>query len=92
MKQEKITIEEIARHAGVSPATVSRVLNHREQVKADTAKRVESAMAALGYAFESSAPPSIEEQPLIVLNIPGIENVFYQEVIKGARVSAKAHR
>ncbi len=91
MKQEKITIEDIARQAGVSPATVSRVLNHRELVKADTAKQVENAMAALGYAFESTASPSIEEQPLIVLNIPGIENVFYQEVIKGARVSAKAH-
>lgn len=91
MKQEKITVEEIARQAGVSPATVSRVLNHRDLVKADTISRVEMAMTALGYVFESAAPSLIEEQPLIVLNIPGIENVFYQEVIKGARISAKAH-
>ena len=48
-------------------------------------------MRSLGCQIENTVTVSKETQPLIVLNIPGIENVFYQEIIRGARVSAKAH-
>ena len=47
MKKSKTTILEIADQAGVSPATVSRVLNHRSLVKADTISKVEEAMRTL---------------------------------------------
>ena len=88
---KKITVSLIAEKAQVSPATVSRVLNHRELVKVPTIRRVEEAMRSLGCQIENTVTVSKETQPLIVLNIPGIENVFYQEIIRGARVSAKAH-
>lgn len=88
---KKITVSQIAKKAEVSSATVSRVLNHRELVKESTILRVESAMRELGCKIEKTVTVSRETQPLIVMNIPGIENVFYQEVIRGARVSAKAH-
>ena len=88
---KKITVSLIAEKAQVSPATVSRVLNHRELVKEPTIRRVEEAMRSLGCQIENTVTVSKETQPLIVLNIPGIENVFYQEIIRGARVSAKAH-
>ena len=88
---KKITVSLIAEKAQVSPATVSRVLNHRELVKEPTIRRVEEAMRSLGCQLENTVTVSKETQPLIVLNIPGIENVFYQEIIRGARVSAKAH-
>lgn len=48
-------------------------------------------MISLGYEIENTVTVSKETQPLIVMNIPGIENIFYQEVIRGARTSAKAH-
>lgn len=88
---KKITVSQIAKKAEVSSATVSRVLNHRELVKESTILRVESAMRELGCKIEKTVTVARETQPLIVMNIPGIENVFYQEVIRGARVSAKAH-
>ena len=88
---KKVTVSQIAKKAEVSSATVSRVLNHRELVKESTILRVESAMRELGCSIEKTVTVSRETQPLIVMNIPGIENVFYQEVIRGARVSAKAH-
>lgn len=91
MKKDKITVGMIAREAGVSPSTVSRVMNHRDIVKPETLKQVEDAMATLGYAFDSTPPNSFENYPLIILNIPAIKNVFYQEIIEGARISAKAH-
>ncbi|GLS19484.1 LacI family transcriptional regulator [Labrys miyagiensis] len=43
------TIQDVAREAGVSPATVDRVLNARLPVKPETAKRVAEAASALGY-------------------------------------------
>ena len=88
---KKITVSLIAEKAQVSPATVSRVLNHRELVKEPTIRKVEEAMRSLGCQMENTVTVSKETQPLIVLNIPGIENAFYQEIIRGARVSAKAH-
>lgn len=90
MKKEKITVSKIAQKAGVSNATVSRVLNHRSQVKKETIKQVEAAMTALGYFFEPDISAAAEEQPLLILNIPD-GNIFYQDVIDGARASAKAH-
>lgn len=87
----KITAVQIAEKANVSPATVSRVLNHRELVKSHTIQKVEAAMKELGFTFSVSETASFKEQPIIVLNIPGMENVFYQEIIRGVQVSAKAH-
>jgi len=48
-------IRNIARVAGVSPATVSRVLNGHPQVRAETRDKVMAAVAALGYRPRSPA-------------------------------------
>ncbi|MBX5456499.1 MAG: LacI family DNA-binding transcriptional regulator [Thermogemmatispora sp.] len=45
----KVTIEDIARLAGVSKATVSRVLNERSNVKAETRERVLRVMQEQGF-------------------------------------------
>ena len=49
----RVTIVDIARLADVSTATVDRVLNGRQGVKAATVKRVMKAAAQLGYVDES---------------------------------------
>jgi LacI family transcriptional regulator len=43
------TIGDVARHAGVGIATVSRVMNHHPSVSPDTRRRVQSAVEELGY-------------------------------------------
>jgi LacI family transcriptional regulator len=48
-RAERPTIEDVARHAGVSVGTVSHVLNGRANVRAERAERVQAAMAALRY-------------------------------------------
>jgi LacI family transcriptional regulator len=45
----RITIADVARHAGVSLSTVDRVLNARAPVRSDTALRIRDAAQALGY-------------------------------------------
>src|SRR5918993_5759175 len=49
----RTTIVDIARLADVSTATVDRVLNGRQGVKATTVKRVMKAAAELGYVDDS---------------------------------------
>lgn len=49
------TIYDVARHAGVSAKTVSRVLNNDAPVKADTREAVQKAIAELGYIPSSAA-------------------------------------
>lgn len=91
MKGKKITVSEIAKKANVSPATVSRVLHHREQVKESTIEHVEDAMISMGYSFDVSQVANPVNRPIIVINIPSFQNTFYQEIFKGAQSSAKAH-
>lgn len=91
MKKKKITVADLARKSGVSAATVSRVINHRELVKEETVRAVEKAMVQLGYAHKNAEKPVSGQKQLIILNVPDTQNVFYQEVIRGARMSANAH-
>ena len=51
MRRSSISIRQVAERAGVSPATVSRVLSGRasEQIAVETRKRVEAVVAEMGY-------------------------------------------
>lgn len=49
------TINDVAKHAGVSPMTVSRVINSEQVVKASTREKVEAAIAALNYSPSAAA-------------------------------------
>ncbi len=49
-KSTRVTIADVAAHAGVSVMTVSRVVNRDEKVKASTRENVERSIAALNYA------------------------------------------
>lgn len=48
-KKNAITLEDVARHAGISYQTVSRVINNAPHVSDKTRKKVEDAMKALSY-------------------------------------------
>ena len=48
--RDKITIKDVARAAGVSTQTVSRVLNNRPDVSSDTRKRVKQIITSMGYS------------------------------------------
>ena len=50
-----VTIKAVAREAGVSVATVSRVHNRRDVVNEDTRRRVAEVAARLGYSPHGAA-------------------------------------
>ena len=55
MARERTTVKDIARHAGVSPATVSLVLRNSPLVARPTRERVQSSIGALGYVYDRAA-------------------------------------
>lgn len=92
MSSSKNTIKEVAKHAGVSIATVSRYLNNPSSLKGENRKKVEAAVKELNY------------QPLVYarrlaggklntfgLIIPGYEGIFYSfyalEIIRGVALA-----
>ena len=50
-----LTIHDVARHAGVSPMTVSRVINGEKNVRDSTRAAVNSAIRELNYAPNPAA-------------------------------------
>ena len=91
MKQKKIRTSDIAKLAGVSPATISRVLNHRELVKPETVFIVERALQELGLSLPSPISEKKNRKEVILVNCPQGTNPFYEEVISGVITSANAH-
>lgn len=85
------TIAEIARHANVSIATVSRVINQAGNVRPETSARVLRAMENLHF---EARPPEKPAQPLgrnILLSFPNLQNPFNDGVIRGVYGAATQH-
>lgn len=76
------TIQDVARSAGVSTATVSRALSSPERVSEATRERVSEAVAATGYTINQAARSlRLRTARTIVLAFPNIGNPFYSSVI-----------
>ncbi len=79
-----MNIREIARQAGVSVATVSRVLNHPETVAPKTRERILALMAQTEYKPNWFARGlNFNKTDTIALLIPNIMNPAYVEIAEG---------
>jgi LacI family transcriptional regulator len=87
----KTTIADVAQAAGVSPMTVSRVLNGAGGASAETSARVLSAASSLNYRPNPFARGlRSDRSKTIGLLIPDITNPFFPEIIRGAEDAATA--
>jgi LacI family transcriptional regulator, galactose operon repressor len=78
------TIEDVAKHAGVSIATVSRVLNKTAPVQDSTAMRVLSAVEMLRYRPKAAARILARQKTeTIGLLLPVISGDFFAEMLQG---------
>jgi len=82
----KSTLVQIAREAGVSIATVSRVLNDTGRVSPATRQRVLCAIRELEYDPSQSRPESIFQAILVL--VPDFVNPFYASIIDGIQQTA----
>ena len=79
------SIKDVAREAGVSIATVSRVLNDIDVVNEDTKKKVLDAIKLLGYRPNIVARSlKTQRTKTIGILIPDISSQFYPEIVRGA--------
>ncbi|WP_337098723.1 catabolite control protein A [Paenibacillus sp. YIM B09110] len=79
-----VTIYDVAREAGVSMATVSRVVNNNPNVKPATRKKVYEAIERLGYRPNAVARGLASKKTTTVgVVIPDISNALYAEVARG---------
>ncbi|WP_208585687.1 LacI family DNA-binding transcriptional regulator [Gracilibacillus suaedae] len=76
-----IKLNDVAKVAGVSPTTVSRVINNRGYLSEETKQKVESAMKELNYYPNDVARSLYKKRTYLVgLIIPDISNPFYSEL------------
>ncbi len=85
------TIQDVAKMAGVSTATVSRVLNGYEHISPPVLARVRHAIGTLDYEPNRMAKSlrTLKTQRLIV-TVPDIANPFFANIIRGVEEAAYA--
>lgn len=83
-----VTIKDVAKLAGVSTSTVSRVCNNNPAISRETQEKVRSAMAQLGYM--PAAPAESAPQPIKMIGVvlppseyDAYENTFSLKAIRG---------
>ena len=79
------SIKDVAKEAGVSIATVSRVLNDVDVVNEETKRKVVEAINKLGYRPNIIARSlKTQRTKTVGIVIPDISNQFYPEIVRGA--------
>ena len=89
-KKSKARIKDVAQAAGVSTATVSRVLNHRYDVSPDTVEKVSKVMQELNYSVSLAAKGMRSRTThAIGLIMPEVTEPFGLEIIRGVGTAIK---
>jgi LacI family repressor for deo operon, udp, cdd, tsx, nupC, and nupG len=85
------TIQDVARHANVSTATVSRALSAPERVSAPTRERITAAIALTGYTLNEAARSLRRQQAhAIVIALPNAGNPYYSTILDAVVAEAGA--
>ncbi|MEV6851778.1 LacI family DNA-binding transcriptional regulator [Actinoplanes sp. NPDC051411] len=94
MSQRRPTMHDVARAAGVSPATVSRVVNNERYIREETRAAVERAIAELGFQRNEAARALRPGQTTdtIALIIEDVANPFWSAITDGAEQVARRHQ
>jgi len=80
-----LTIQDVARAAGVSVSTVSRVLNDKDDVAPETYEKVQRVITELGYTSSLAAKSMRSRKTNVIgLVVPDLEQAFCHNVEKGS--------
>lgn len=93
-----VTIKDVAKAAGVSPSTVTRVIQNKSTISDDTKKRVRKTMKELNYHPNLNARSLVSSYTQVIgLVLPDDSDAFYQNpffpsVLRGiAQVASENH-
>ncbi|WP_258934435.1 LacI family transcriptional regulator [Nesterenkonia pannonica] len=85
------TLEQVARHCGVSTATVSKVLNHRPDVAPTTRTQVEAALEQMGYV-PSTGPRTVNALHEVHVVVNTVLNAYVMQALDGILSAAASER
>ena len=89
---KRVTIYDVAKESGVSLATVSRVINGSNVVKAPTRERVQAAIEKLGYKPNAIAQGlALQKTTTIALVIPEASFIYTGQIVNGLIDVAKIY-
>lgn len=90
--KKKITITDIAKELGITPATVSRALSDHPEISSSTKKKVKTAAERLDYRPNKIASSLRSGKTKIIgVLIPTAEHLFFGSVIHGISNLASKH-
>src|SRR5262249_14906707 len=82
----RVTIRDVAREAGVSPMTVSRVINEQAGVSEESRGRVQASISKLGYVPNRLARGLIQQKTgAFGVIVPDVANPFFTLVLHGVQ-------
>lgn len=85
-----ITIKDVAAKAGVSYATVSRALNGREEVSAETRARIITIAQSMGYQPNAVARSLVNKKTsTLALIVPDVANAFFADITMAIHKAAE---
>lgn len=87
--RERVTLDDVARHAGVSKGTVSKALNGRGDIAADTRRTVLRTVEELGYRPTTSRWEPERTRSLVAV-VDVLESPYMVNVLQGVLVAATA--
>ena len=86
-----VSLQTVAKVAGVSKSTVSRSLTRPEMVNRVTRERVEAVVAKLGYRYNAIARGLATGRTMaLALFVPDIANPFFADLVRAAEDRAQA--
>lgn len=94
----KVTIRDVAKEAGVSPSTVSRVLSNNEHISQETKQRVKQAIKKLNFKPNAIARSLANNKTYTLgMILPGeiegaFDNPFYIQAMQGMSLYAMQHQ
>jgi DNA-binding LacI/PurR family transcriptional regulator len=90
LPRSRVTIRDVAAHAGVSHQTVSRVINKTEGVNPDTRAKVDAAISELGYSPNAVARSMARGRTCMIGCIsPNLTDFTFASIIEGAESEAR---
>jgi LacI family transcriptional regulator len=90
-RHEKVTIRQVAEAAGVSIATVSRVLNGRADVSGATRQSVERVLRERGYQAGGRRPRMAQATGLVGVTMPLVHPGYFAQILSGAAEALYEH-
>src|SRR5215207_6316272 len=86
---QRITMADVAREAGVSLMTVSRVLNDQDGISDATRQRIQAVVERLGYRRSNIARGLVTKRTgTLGLVVPDNSNAYFSEVARGVEHAA----